>query len=1282
MSLEEFCDAPGKGPQCTDSKWERAETEQHDCLLRARAECMAQIDNCISRELADWEHTCRDNPFGNGMQFEQSCMAEWDCAKTFAECYCLGGGLRCTSCSSYPTLHECEDQGGGDNITLTHITLGNVGITGSAYDVPIPIIKGRSIVSGNVIWVGNRRTETVSQTTLINERYETELTDYGFLDIAIGLSEGMLESVSRMWVDGRLVINDVVPVTDDRAVPRNRRFYDTGFDPILYRGSEAQTPDTVMSSEEGAELTPGHRGMCYIMLRNFPILAKGLSIPQVRIELLEEVDPDGVLQEEYDPGYAPDADMLMVDPEAALVYLSDGADIRAVDIGLLEEKFTIPVTGSPMVEAGSFLTAEGTLVLRRADDTLSAIFPGNADDVITSSATLDSGGTGAAIRVFDLDAADSFQVLGIAVGAKVYLFSLSTDSIDLLHTHAGQTSGTFARILATTEQSDSLSARRGLVALSQEGGNLALVKKTLTDFENAIDFDPTVAPVKTLVPSTSFGGSGAFTLHDAFYNPIDESLIVFVTESGTKRIVKIMFSDDSVEWYTTVAEFPNFGASRKLRLETTPEYAYISGQNVYVVDLDGGSVTATAVPGSPAQDGPVFYDSVLRQIIYRNTDDTITKHYVERVVPKRVTAGAIAKRIMESAYIPFDQINVSSALADDVAGFYIDNPQAAATYLVALHAYFGMTVLESGGKMTARMRSDAVAFDIEADDLWVDVRQSYGFADKEIEGVQFSYYDIARDGAIDSQNLNRDIMDADDDFVADSNIAQVSVPVWATVTEARLAAERLVWWSAQRAHETMIILAPYYLALEPGDFVKLAEDTITKRRAYEVDLDTTMKIGIKAKNDDSDIYDSQPPLVGVQRTGMESGIVDSIPNFQNFPIILNLAPINTPNTRQGANTEERVYIGQMNPTGDDFVATEMWLRGDFASYYAIGTPTREPMIGRLVTPPNDTTTPFTTDYESTVVIEFNKDLPADIITQIEALSDVTELYESDYLNSMWIGREIIQWVHGSVDPDNRTVTLTTLFRGRWGTDRYTDSHAVGELVVLHNEDALLEAIIPASVASAGGPITAALIDRDHPETVKSTSAFFNPRTSVVWKPTNVRRRDVQYLGDLFTCGIYVQHATRTPYINTFEDDILDYVPNRTTTTLYLLNAAYDPTTFATERAAGGYPTNDDKTVSTNTYIIRLFNEEWFSSGGDWSQYYQDEMEADGTEFGAYLTAVFVTQSRDIDDEVIIAAAFPAGLFTYVTDEHPPVHSIDSFGFDLGVSSGLVRHTQQGLDYNG
>jgi len=236
--------------------------------------------------------------------------------------------------------------------------------------------------------------------------------------------------------------------------------------------------------------------------------------------------------------------------------------------------------------------------------------------------------------------------------------------------------------------------------------------------------------------------------------------------------------------------------------------------------------------------------------------------------------------------------------------------------------------------------------------------------------------------------------------------------------------------------------------------------------------------------------------------------------------------------------------------------------------------------------------------------------------------------------------------------------------------------------VLFDEESLLEAVVPNSVVRSG-PITVALIDADHPGSVKSTSIYFNPVVNMIWKPYNVRRRDVQYLADLFTTGVYIAHEARTPYVNTFEDDMVEYIPSNTSPTLYILTGAYDPATFEANRYDGDFPFNNDKTLSTNAYIVRAFNGTWWNQRGRWVQYYQNEMEADGFEFGSYMSVAIVTQHLESDDETIIAAEFPTlpNEFPYSVDENPPVHNI-SQGIDFGVTSGLLRHTTQGLDYNG
>ena len=150
---------------------------------------------------------------------------------------------------------------------------------------PVLRVYGRARVSGQLIWAANFR-ETVSETTERSggkggraSSSQTTYREYLYsISFAVGLCEGEIDRVGRVWADGK-------PFDISRHTVR------------IYRGTETQTPDGLIEALEGAGAAPGFRGLAYIVFEDLPLKDFGNRIPQLSFEVeksLRRNDPDAL----------------------------------------------------------------------------------------------------------------------------------------------------------------------------------------------------------------------------------------------------------------------------------------------------------------------------------------------------------------------------------------------------------------------------------------------------------------------------------------------------------------------------------------------------------------------------------------------------------------------------------------------------------------------------------------------------------------------------------------------------------------------------------------------------------------------------------------------------------------------------------------------------------------------------------------------------------------------------------------------------------------------------
>ncbi|MGO4572798.1 baseplate multidomain protein megatron [Microvirga sp. 2TAF3] len=146
---------------------------------------------------------------------------------------------------------------------------------------PIPRIYGRARIGGQLIWA--TRLEEVANTKaersgsqggkgIGGKGSETKTVTYSyFANLAIGLCEGPIAYIRRVWADGREIdLNTVVM--------------------RLHRGSDSQAADPLIVAKEGAANAPAYRGLAYVVFERLPLAEYGNRVPQFSFEIVRPAD--------------------------------------------------------------------------------------------------------------------------------------------------------------------------------------------------------------------------------------------------------------------------------------------------------------------------------------------------------------------------------------------------------------------------------------------------------------------------------------------------------------------------------------------------------------------------------------------------------------------------------------------------------------------------------------------------------------------------------------------------------------------------------------------------------------------------------------------------------------------------------------------------------------------------------------------------------------------------------------------------------------------------------
>lgn len=202
---------------------------------------------------------------------------------------------------------------------------------GSTEGAAIPRVFGRARIGGEAIWA--TRFEEVANVTVTRSpssggkglggggQKTVETTYSYFANLAVGLCEGPVAFVRRVWADGREL--------DQNSIVMR-----------LHRGYENQPADPLIVAKEGAEHAPAYRGLAYVVFERLPLAAYGNRVPQFTFEvvrpvggLCEQIRAVCLIPGASEFGYAMTPVVRLLDPGVTRPEnrhdLSRGADITA-----------------------------------------------------------------------------------------------------------------------------------------------------------------------------------------------------------------------------------------------------------------------------------------------------------------------------------------------------------------------------------------------------------------------------------------------------------------------------------------------------------------------------------------------------------------------------------------------------------------------------------------------------------------------------------------------------------------------------------------------------------------------------------------------------------------------------------------------------------------------------------------------------------------------------------------------------------------------------------------
>lgn len=154
--------------------------------------------------------------------------------------------------------------------TISGARLGDARIPGADEGTAITRVYGTVRIGGTLIWATRFEEEVRSERQGGKASGPRVETFRYFANFALGICEGEIAGIRRVWADGREL--DL-----------------TKIEMRIYRGTQVQVVDPLIEAKQGMGEAPAFRGVAYAVFERLPLDGYGNRIPVIQFEVLRPV---------------------------------------------------------------------------------------------------------------------------------------------------------------------------------------------------------------------------------------------------------------------------------------------------------------------------------------------------------------------------------------------------------------------------------------------------------------------------------------------------------------------------------------------------------------------------------------------------------------------------------------------------------------------------------------------------------------------------------------------------------------------------------------------------------------------------------------------------------------------------------------------------------------------------------------------------------------------------------------------------------------------------------
>lgn len=910
--------------------------------------------------------------------------------------------------------------------------LNDLTVTSSAYGRPIPIGYGRMRYGGNVVWspgIKERRNEE----EVGGKGGQTQTTvSYSYTaDFRAVLCEGPAAAVLKIWADGKLIADFTGsgPIFTTKVSRGNIR---------INLGAESQLPDPAEQADKGIANAPAYRGLVSLVFDDMPLEDFGNRIPQVTAEVAfaaSETFPTatltptgpGLLYAELQPG--------------GRTYINHGGDGEVTRIDLVGQRelitadlpdFNNPVTNFPAIDGeGNFYNATETGLnqwhLRRYDGTTFAQIGDEVlmRDPVTGSPIVSSVG-------WDEDRVFGGNILADGtVGSELLFLSESGGSSEVVAASTDTLEVIAHYFLATgLSKGMAVDAERHLwVHTANNGGDIELYR-----------IDPVLGTVAA--SHTIAGETGGLITYEASTNAL-------VIGNGATLLRW------SIDTQTIEARLDGISYEAGNRNEAAFWNGPSAAGRLYLQDAANGDFTEYDVVnmvvvrnwqnsefGLSGDVEFALYDPVHHAVIGRNViTGQLVWRFLDRKTGGDVTLRSIVEDVSARVGLTVGADIDATALTDTFPGYVVDRRMAARRALEPLASAFFFRSVETDFQVKFPKRGGASVFAVPEEDLGAHAGHGGEIAllaetiEQEVdlpEVLDLVYADPKADYQAMTQGAKRSR-----EVVNTRRRASLNFPGALDNGAAARIVEKMLFleWLARKPVD--FTLSWQYARLDPADVGSVTADGVTRT----VELDNTDfgadgVIRLRAIPEDGEVHASA--ATGSDAVGVPAQAVTLA-----GPSALHL--LDTPLLRD-QDEGLGIYVAAGAFGDESWPGASVYRSNDGIDFGPLTfvPSSRNAGHGYAAAALADGPTRIWDRSNSVTLRLFRGSLASD-----------TELNVLNGANALLLGDEVVQFAGATLNADG-SYTLSTLLRGRRGTEWATATHVLGERVVVLSASTLLK----------------------------------------------------------------------------------------------------------------------------------------------------------------------------------------------------------------------------------